>query len=315
MLGSCIIVPNPIVYDVQPAGPHCGSTEIYLDEFEADIVYHLYRDIANYVSSDDGSDLTVNFGIQTIPGEYTIKATRNISESIVCESEMNGSVIIIDLPNIYTLYPQGPHCPGIEMFLNGSDVDVEYTLINSNTGPVGPAVPGNGGVLSFGPIIEEGDYYVVANTEIGDCESDMIGISQIVHQPIPYSMIPDGVVCEPTEIKLEDSEVGVNYQLMHGNNPVDPIVAGTGEEISFGIQTLQGTYTVEATLADNPFCSTLMNNSISIEVTTVYSVIPQGIHCQGVEIKLNGSQSGVDYQLYRDGVAVEPSLHRNIEHK
>ncbi|MBW7840120.1 MAG: putative Ig domain-containing protein, partial [Chitinophagaceae bacterium] len=82
-------------------------------------------------------------------------------------------------------------------------------------------------------------------------------------------------------------------------------------EISGTPSTTQpsATYTITAS---NGYCTATRNITIAISNTTSisYDIIPAGTHqlCSSgsspIEIKLSGSQTGISYQLYRDGVAV-----------
>jgi hypothetical protein len=66
------------------------------------------------------------------------------------------------------------------------------------------------------------------------------------HQPYPYSLFSGGGYCSGEsgyEIKLEDSEIGVDYQLYKDGVASGALISGTGNMLSFGYQTV-GTYTV-----------------------------------------------------------------------
>jgi uncharacterized delta-60 repeat protein len=79
----------------------------------------------------------------------------------------------------------------------------------------------------------------------------------LVHQPLVYSLFSGGGYCigqTGYEIKLEDSETGVNYQLFKDGVDSGSPVPGTGEMLSFGLQPV-GTYTVTAV---NGICSASM---------------------------------------------------------
>ena len=70
--------------------------------------------------------------------------------------------------------------------------------------------------------------------------------------PVQYAVTGDGAYCEGgsgVEVGLSDSESGVVYTLYLGATPLTPTVNGTGNPISFGFQTVAGTYTVSGTNA------------------------------------------------------------------
>ncbi len=71
-------------------------------------------------------------------------------------------------------------------------------------------------------------------------------------------------------IGLSGSETGVTYQLNLDGSPVGSSIPGDDNPISFGDQTLAGTYTVEASL-DNSSCTMLMNGTVVINDLPVVS--------------------------------------------
>lgn len=90
----------------------------------------------------------------------------------------------------------------------------------------------------------------------------------LYHQPVVYSLYAGGGYCDGTagyDVKLEDSETGINYELYRNGITTGTILAGTGDQLSFGPQT-EGEYTVVAT---NGYCTGNM-----MGVAQVY-VIPE----------------------------------------
>ena len=65
---------------------------------------------------------------------------------------------------------------------------------------------------------------------------------------------------------MSGSQVNVSYQLLLNGNPIGSPIAGTGSNITFGLQNQAGTYTVQAT-GGSGFCSgtyTLTNSATII---------------------------------------------------
>ena len=85
--------------------------------------------------------------------------------------------------------------------------------------------------------------------------------------PIAYSVTGGGSFCvggSGVAVGLADSEAGVTYTLIRGGTvEVTPTVSGTGSAISFGLQTVGGTYTVEGSNAGG---TTLMTGSAIVTV-------------------------------------------------
>jgi len=109
-------------------------------------------------------------------------------------------------------------------------------------------------------------------------------------------------------IGLNGSQTGVEYQLFVNTAPVGAPLMGTGAPISFGYQTTPGFYTVRATDV-TAFCSEYMLGSAQISMNpapATCTVSGGGICCMGcydLDIELDCSESGIRYELYRDGQA------------
>ena len=85
--------------------------------------------------------------------------------------------------------------------------------------------------------------------------------------PIAYSVTGGGEFCEGgtgMEVGLSDSETGVTYTLVRGTTDLTPTVDGTGNSITFGLQTVAGTYTVRGTNAGG---TTPMTGSAIVTIT------------------------------------------------
>jgi parallel beta-helix repeat protein len=86
-------------------------------------------------------------------------------------------------------------------------------------------------------------------------------------------------------VGLDDSEVGVNYQLYLNGNPIGGVVAGDGDDITFGNQTSAGTYTVKATNTYTGCADVLMNSSATI----IINPLPDAPVAGNVTVVYDGS--------------------------
>ena len=123
--------------------------------------------------------------------------------------------------------------------------------------------------------------------------------------PTAYNVTGGSAGCSAAglTIGLSGSQSGVNYQLYKDAVATGSPVAGTGSAISFGSQSAVGIYTVVATSASSG-CTANMTGSATVNASpTAYSVTG-GSGCSGLTVGLSGSQSGVNYQLYRDAASV-----------
>ncbi len=308
----------PAAFTVTGGGSFCsGGTgvSVGLSGSVTGVNYQLYVGATPVGSAIPGTGTTINFGLQTTSGIYTVVATHATTG---CLRIMSGSVTVtvISLPAVFTVTGGGNYCSGstgISVGLSGSAVGVTYQLYRGGV-PLGSPVAGSGSAINFGLFTVAGTYTVIATTAGTSCTSSMSGSAVITVNPLPtaYTVSGGGGYCiggTGVIVSLSNSAVGVNYQLYVGATPTGSPVPGTGGALSFGLQTTAGTYTVVATDATTG-CMRTMTGSAVVSVNalpTAYTVTGGGSFCTGstgLAIGLSGSQSGVNYQLYRGATAV-----------
>lgn len=265
MNGITTIHSQPEAYTIVPQGLTCPPVDISLDHYESNVVYFLYRNGDTLVSTDDGKDGMIDFGMQNIAGIYTVRAVFTYTGGFQCWNDMQGYVEISPEPVHYTLLPSGPLCPPAVLFLNGSDIGVTYTLWNDNYG-IRQILPGNGGILNFLPQNQPGNYWVTASTS-DSCSSSMTGTVTVHPNPTVYHVLPQGQgLCEPSLIGLDGADSGTTYELLHADgsslNPPEIIIPAVSGAFWFANPQPAGSYIVKAT---NSFlCDTLMNGTAII---------------------------------------------------
>jgi len=130
--------------------------------------------------------------------------------------------------------------------------------------------------------------------------------------PVSFTVTGGGAMCaggSGFSIGLSGSSTGVSYSLYLGTTLVGSAVAGTGSSLSFGSMLAAGVYTVAATTAA-PGCTMTMGGSASVVVNplpAVHTITGGGPYCaggSGDHIILDGSDAGINYQLYDGGVPV-----------
>ncbi len=303
----------PNVYTVGGGGGYCfGGTGsvITLSSSDAGVSYQLISGGSPVGSPVSGAGFGVSFPPLTTAGTYTIAANYGSS----CATTMTGSATIIvnALPTQFTMTGGGSYCAGgsgLHIGLSNSTIGVNYQLW-SGTSMIGSPVAGTGAALDFGTFTAAGTYTATAVNATTTCFNNMLGTATISINPLPtatFTVTGGGGYCSGgsgATIGLSGSETGVNYQLLLSGSPSGSVVAGTGSAISFGSRTTGGTYTVVATNTTTT-CSATMAGSATITVNvlpTVFTVTGGGAYCSGgtgVTIGLNGSTTGVNYQLYR----------------
>jgi hypothetical protein len=121
--------------------------------------------------------------------------------------------------------------------------------------------------------------------------------------PVVYTVTGGGAYCTGAEgvaVDLSNSQAGIIYRLYNSNGNV-ATVSGTGSAINFGIQTVDGAYTVNAT---NPAtgCSVNMSGaaSVTINATPVITVTPaSSVICAGNSVVLTAAQTQTQTKTYK----------------
>ncbi len=314
MSGSVTIAisPLPVLHNVTGGGNYCaGGTGVHvnLDGTNTGTTYQLMNGAVAVGSPMPGTGSGIDFGLQTAAGTYTIVATTTTTG---CVNVMTGSVTInIDpLPNAYTVMGGGNYCSGgtgVDISLSNSDAGVIYQLMNG-AGPVGAAISGSGAAIDFGMQTAAGIYSVMATNTTTGCTNTMGSTVTVGINPLPtvFTVGGGGNYCaggSGVRVTLSNSTSGVSYQLMLGGSPVGLPMSGTGSSLDFGLQTVAGAYTVEATNTATT-CTNTMGGSVTIGVNplpNVYTVASSGSnYCaggSGIDIWVNNSDAGINYQL------------------
>jgi len=312
MDGSANISINalPLVFNITGGGLFCvGGTgvDVGLSGSQTGINYQLYYGSA-LASVVPGTSLTLDFGNQTIGGSYTVLA-QNTSTS--CQTSMTGNatVVVQPVPTIYSMTGGGSFCSsgtGVNVGVSGSDAGVIYQLYNGS-GVIGSPLTGTGYPMLFGLQTADGSYGVVAYPDIASCTTMMSGSSMVNVLPLPteYSVEGGGNYCpggNGVHVYLNNSDIGMNYQLYANNVPVGVNMPGTSGAIDFGLQTIAGNYTVTATNGLTG-CINTMEGSVTVAVNPLpaaFSVMGGGSFCvggAGEDISLEGTEAGTTYQL------------------
>jgi hypothetical protein len=315
---SFTISPLPPAFTVTGGGSYClggDGANIGLSSSNSGISYQLYRGGLISGTAVNGTGGPLDLGLRTVAGTYTVIATNTVTG---CTNNMIGSatVGVNSLPVVYTVTGGGSYCAGgsgITLNLSGSVTGINYRLYASGA-PVGGFVPGTGLALHFAAATAAGVYIITATNTATGCADTMAGAATVVVNDLPATFIVTGggSFCPGglgMHVGLYGSVAGINYQLYNGTSAVGTAVHGTGLPIDFGLQTAIGNYTVVARDTSSA-CTQNMTGSANVAFSplpSVYNVTGGGAYCiggTGVNVGLDGSNSGVAYQLYFDGSAV-----------
>ncbi|MCD6011455.1 MAG: surface protein [Flavipsychrobacter sp.] len=306
----------PTVYSMTGGGGYCvGGTgaDVMLSGSSTGVTYQLYLAGMPVGPSVLGTGSSINFGPQSAVGTYTAVAT---DVTTTCTNNMAGSVTVSlnPLPIAYNVTGGGGYCAGgtgVNVGLGSSDISISYQLYRDGIA-IGSPLAGTGGPISYGLQTVTGIYTVVATNTITSCMSNMTGSASVIINALPlvYNVTGGGSYCSGgtgLHVFLSTSDAGINYQLYNGSTAVGSTIAGTGSMLDFGLFTAIGTYSVTATNAATG-CMSNMTGSATITINalpTVYAMTGGGSYCAGgagLPVGTTGSNTGINYQLLRDGV-------------
>lgn len=307
MVGVAVVTlnPNPLVFSVVPNGAVCPGVEIRLNGSEAGVDYTLFRDgLPVKTIMGTGSFGFLSFGSFSTPGFYTVSG---VNSATGCQETMNGSTHIQPLPNVYNVIPAGILCSGEAVELSGSENGIYYQLRLFDSVNIGNPIIGNGQPLNFGAQNYQGIYKVYAYNPVTLCWVWMNGQAYLDTLPTSYSITPSGNFCGPVEIGLNGSQPGYTYFLyLDGLSPALATLVGTGSPLNFGSYYSSGVYTITAK-DEFLHCETPMLGQLTLHQSPLaYMVMPQGINCAPAEVSLSLSESGVQYQLFKNGSPTVP---------
>jgi hypothetical protein len=275
-----------------------------------------YRLTSNgvYIAETAGTGGELRWDNLTTSGVYEVTAIHLPSG---CMQTMGSiSITVTALPLAAVVSGGGNYCSGaftVPIQLSSQEAGVSYQLkVNGvNTGSPKNGVSG-GGVLTWTVPVGDPNVYtytvVATNTSTG-CSRPMTGSAIVNAYPAPntYSVIGGGKICPGStrNIGLTGATSNTTYRFFRDGSLVAEKIGS--QALSVPVST-PGTYTVVA--IDQQGCMSNMQGSAVVILATPltkHSVSGGGPTCageQGASISLGGSDSGVSYQLRRDGVPV-----------
>ncbi len=308
--------PSPAPFFVSGGGNYCiGQTSplpVTLTGSAIGTSYQLFNGSLP-VATLPGTGTSLNFGVQTAAGVYTVIGTTSLG----CTHAMSFAATVNPnpAPAQFTLSGGGSYCAGgsgVADTLSGSVIGVRYQLFVNGSTLAGPPVNGTGGPLIFLNNTTAGIYTVVATAISTGCTNNMLGSATITIDPLPnstYTILPAGSAAYCTGgsgviDSLSYSNTGISYQLYNGGFPSGSPVSGTGGPISFGPQTVIGTYYVIGTNVSTGCYATMAGTSTlsTVDPPAVHNLTNSGTsYCAGgtgISLGMDNSDFGVNYNLY-----------------
>lgn len=306
-------VPNAETVTVTGSGVYCvGSPGVHigLSGSTSGCTYQLYLAGIAVGSPLVGSGSSLDFGLITAAGIYTVKATQ-VSTGCVNQMANAVTVAINPLPPLDTVTGGGGYCfggSGTHIGVTFGHLGYDYNLYDGS-GPVGSPISGANAPLDFGLQTSPGVYTVVCSDPATTCVRTMAGSTTISIAPLPVAYVlmgHGGGYCAGgagDTVTLNNSDAGVSYQLYRSASPVGSPYTGTGGILNFGPQATAGVYTVWATNVATG-CRAKMVGYDSVYVNPLPpldTVTGGGSYCAGgtgVNVGLSYSHTGINYQLF-----------------
>ncbi|CAN5271436.1 hypothetical protein BH09BAC3_BH09BAC3_35200 [soil metagenome] len=309
------VYPAPVPYLVGGSGAYCnGSATVTLQSSDVGTDYNLLLN-GDWVKNVVGTGSSLVFNVTT-PGTYTIVAYNGPS----CTTTMSGSAVITvsPIPRLFKINSIASF-QGNSVSLSGSEIGVTYYLKVGST--YSNPVIGTGAPLFWKNISQTGTIYIVATLGGGPptatCGQVMVGSATVGTPPCTtYTAFQvsgrSGCGTDTPFVQLSGSQANINYQLLSNGIQMGAPKVGTGGVLTWTQNIVAGTYKVRVTDLTN--CPNMMTGQIVIvasgQIPTVFNVTTSS-NCMaslGGTVSLGGFQSGVSYQLYKDGVATGSAL-------
>jgi len=271
--------PLPTLFTVTGGGTFCAGSaglHVYLSGSQTGVIYQLFVSGTPLSTPVTGTGSSLDFGAETTPGTYTVVATNSTTG---CTIPMTGSATITvnPVPPLFVVTGGGSYCSGgagFHLGLTGSTVGINYQLHNGLF--VSPIMAGTGSPLDFGAETLGGTYTVIATNPVTGCTSTMTGSATITVLPLPplFSVTGGGGYCAGgagVPVGLGSSTLGITYELFNGPTGIATL-AGTGAALSFGFQTVPGTYKIVA-FNGATSCTDTMTGSATVIINPLPAAI------------------------------------------
>lgn len=284
---------------------------ISVNNSETGVSYQLRLDSdnSNVGAAVPGNNGTITFDVSPLTTTlFNVLATTSNG----CDVELlDRSLVTVNSTPDETLAVSSPTiCNGetAEIVVYTSEVGVSYQLrLDSDNTTVGVPIAGNGGDISFfiNPI--SSTTYNVLATGGNTCSVELINKSDVTVYPLPDPTIlsDNATICvgETASILLNNTEIGVNYQLRldSDNSNIGAAQLGNGGILVFDVTPIVSTvYNFYATtsnacsqeLYDKPIVTVLQAPDLNLSLSD-----EEICYGETATIVLSNSELGVSYQL------------------
>jgi hypothetical protein len=242
-LASVIVTINPLpaVQSVSGGGNYCAGgvgVSIGLASTDAGISYtlHLGTGVAGFIP---GTGTAITFGLQTVPGTYSVIATDALTG---CQRGMSGTAVVVVNPLVTPMVSIATSGTGTDTSCNGTTVVCNTVLLNAGAAPtfvwkVNGVVVGTG--VSYAFIPASGDVVSVKLTSNAAClatdsalSSCTLTVLPVAAPSVTLSASPNDTVCEHGTATLT-AVSGFGGSLPSYTWLRNGTVAGTGTTLTF----------------------------------------------------------------------------------
>jgi large repetitive protein len=271
-------------------------------------------------------------------GHYTVTYTFNNTANNGCVSVYSKTVEVLAAPDVNFGGIANPieYCQDDGLvLLEGSFVSGGLTGAGNFLGAgIDNGTPDDGSATFNPAMVTPGNHPITYNyIHPNGCTTSRTKLFNVKESPIVYMVTPHsgtelfpGNFCfgDPgVVIGLENSQVGVSYQLILNGNTAAPVhmVPGiaSGDPIVFPAVNVPGDYTVMAVLPAPSGCSVQMDGVVRVRINTVAATInKQNVSCNSatdgrIEVTASGGSVSYVYYLYEsDGTTLIASGASNV---
>ncbi|MCD6013183.1 MAG: hypothetical protein K0Q79_3045 [Flavipsychrobacter sp.] len=236
---------GPVALPVTGGGGYCPDApgvHIGLGGSVTGVLYQLYRDTIAIDTPVSGSGTSLDFGLHTIPGTYTVTG---VNAGMDCVTDMTGSasVNILPTPPIFTVTGGGVYCEGgtgVHIGIIGSQIGMRYGVYIGST-PMAPSLIGLGTALDFGLFTTPGVYTVTSTNSITGCSDTMSGTATVSINPTPVISGGSYLIVRHTSTTLNVTPAGGTWT---SSTPAVATVNSSGVVTGVGHGRTTITYTL-----------------------------------------------------------------------
>lgn len=258
------------------------------------VIYRLYRNQL-VMEEKTGNKSRLNFGVQTIPGVYKIKAENNWG----CSRWMKDSVVVYNRLAACGLKQEGDYCSGSERIVLRHDCSVPgWNYYLERLGLHSDTLAGNNGRIAWDTL--NGQQLLPATYRLhayNACKDTLLAEYRVAPARLPQEQTIAGsdVFCgnEGFRIVLKATEADVQYRLVFvssgGTETWLDTADGTGGRLEIGeVYTTSGRYRVYGHFKGSG-CETLV-----AEKAYMPGIMPRPRYLTGKDVCLDGEAEGIE---------------------